>query len=468
MNKRLMTALIAAIVVILLLLIFVLPLFTGMVIEHNYLKRLQNRQWLTGVELQEVDYRRHWFHSNVGLKFKITNPSVLKINLWLGIPTSMENTQFTVEQNIDHGPFLFLKTLEGHRNFLFGAALIKSTVHSAFGVLQTISFIRFSGSLFHVINASNIQYSNPDGSIHYSVIGAQGVLKKSADGHDIQGNIHLDQLDLQTTAFVQSVENFQTEYTLSNRNLDLFLGDRKTSINAVTWETSDHQERIRLQSLFLQTQSQAIQDKVDYYLYGFIQNIVTDESVNGPQEIQLKVHGLDLPTVTAFAEEVKQLQSKQEFRLKFTKYPQLLMSLLVKGFQLDLQKLDIHVSEGELTANGQLVLAPAAQQPHNFLELLNYLQIKLHVEISAKVLRSFIQQLMETPSAHQDLSITFIAKRTLIHLLAADNYSTPDAIIQQWVAKRWLIPDPEHEDKYRLDFEYKKHQAILNEFPKEA
>ncbi len=458
MNKRLMASVITAIVVILLVLLS--PLVLGIVIEHEYKERIQTRQWLTGVEVQQLEYHRGWFHSTARLQLKVTNPSVLKINLWLGIPANVENTQFTIEQQIDHGPWLSLRTEDQHR-FLVGAALITSRIHSAFGIINAISVIRFNGSLFHVINAPNAYYNSADGGTHYSVIGAQAALTKSANGHDLTGKIHMDQLDLQTSAFQQSVENFQTDYTLSNRGLHLFLGKRKTAIDAVTWETSDHQERIRLQSLFLQTQSQAVNNKVDYYLHGIIHSVITDTSANGPQEIQLTIRGLDLATITTFAQEIKQLQGSPSFRLEFTKYPQLVMDLLNKGFQLELQKLNINTSYGELAANGHIQLAPAAQPPHNFLELLNYLQVNLHIEISDSLLKNILQQIMVQKASHPSLSITYVAKILLNHLIGMDNSATPEAVIQQWLAKKWLIPV--NKDKYQLDFEYKKQQAILNQ-----
>ena len=433
-----------------------LPLGMGFAVEHKYSQVLESLSRSEHIKMKLVSYQRGWFHSDAVVQVALTQPTVLEINKWLGNTTGAP-VQFMLNQRIEHGPLLHVSSQTGNRRLLFGRAVVKSSINTALGTIDSLTFAEFDGSLLSVINAPDLHIDNKAKKIRATVTDLTATLLLSADLNQIYASIDAPQANITTPDFLQKINNLSEQFSLRKSPSGLFLGWRTTKIGDASWETVDHKSQIQLNGLTMQSQSAEKSAKMTYRLNAILNKAALDNTTYGPQQIKLSINNLDVPTLLALRKELTQITGSEGLSTtQLFRYNDLFMILLGKGLELNVDKLSLVVASGNLTATMQVVLKPQTTTATSLAGFLRYLDAKTHLELPDAMLTKILTTIGSSTMAQGMMGSLSYGESANP---SAESAQRAKQQIAQWVQKKWLIPE---DDRYLLDLSYKNQQLMMN------
>ncbi len=445
-------------VIIIVIITALLPLAMGMAVEKKYSQVLETWSREENIKLKLVSYKRGWFNSDAVVQVDLSYPTLMEIKKWLG----NENPgaiPLTLNQHIEHGPFLWVSPQEAKDRFLLGRAVIKSTIKTALGLIDTITFAELDGSLLTAINAPNLHLNNQGKGITAQLTSLTATLLLSPNMNQIFASIESPTGNITTPEFLQQITNLSEQFSLRKTPSGLFLGWRTTKIGNVSWETIDHSSRIQLDGLTMQSQSAEQSAKMSYRLNAILNKIVFDNGSYGPHQIKLIINQLDVPTLLAIRKELTQITSAEALSTtQLLLYNDLFMMLVSKGLDFNIDKLNLVMPSGIFAATIQLKLTPQSAMATNLKTFLDYLEATAHLKIPAPMLSGLISYFNQS------------AVGRLLGITATDNLAnTPTAVeqhanqqIKKWVQNKWLTPE---DDSYQSEISYKNKQLMANGVP---
>ncbi|HVV69898.1 MAG TPA: YdgA family protein [Gammaproteobacteria bacterium] len=446
-------------VIIIASLTLLLPWGMGFAVQHKYTAILESLSQSEHVKMKLLNYQRGWFHSDAAVEVTLTQPSLLEINRWLGNEkTKGAPIQFTLNQHIQHGPFLRIVSETGQKRFLFGRAVVKSNVKTALGNMDSITFVELDGSLLSVINAPELHLVNSAQYINATVNGLTATLLLSSDLNQIYANIDVPEGTITTTEFLQKINNLSEQFSLRKSPSGLYLGWRTTKISDASWETIDHKSQIQLNGLTMQSQSAENSAKMTYKLNTILNKVVVDNNAYGPQQLKLSLNNLDVPTLLALRKELTQINRTEALLpTQLLRYNDLFMILLNKGLEVNIEKLNLVLASGNLIANMQMVIKPQSTTTTNLADFLHNLDAKAHLKIPDAMLTEFLTSFGNSAMLRAMTTSAGVPNGSANP--NAEPLQQAKQQIDQWILKKWLIPE---DNSYILDLFYKNQQLRVN------
>lgn len=448
MKKRLIWIAIC-LVVLIAIIAALLPFGLGIAVQHKYSQVLQAWSHEDNVKLNLVSYHRGWFHSDAVVQVTLTHPTLMQINKWLGNDHTGP-IQFTLNQRIDHGPLLRISSPEGKQRYLLGRAVVKSSMKTALGAIDTITFAEMDGSILSVVNAPDLHLVNPAKGVSAKITDLTATFLLSSDLSQMFASIDAPLTKIDTSDFLQQIHNLSEQFSLRKSPSGLFLGWRTTKIDNASWETADHSSKIQLTGLTMQSQSSEQSAKMSYKLNTILNKLIFDSGSYGPQQIKLSITNLDVPTLLAIRKELTGITGAEALSTtQLMRYNNLFFMLLSKGLEFNIDKLNLDLPSGHFEASLHLALAPQATMATSIKSFLDYLQARAHIQMPAAMLTKWVMGFNQST----------IGRMLVISGATPGSEQQVSQQIQQWVQKKWLIPE---DDSYLSDISYKNKQFQVN------
>lgn len=442
--------------------VFLFPLGVGFFVQTKYPQMLQALSNSGDVQLKLLSYHRGWFNSEAAVQVKLAHPSLLKLSDWVSTDSEQPPIEFVITQNIEHGPWLVVTTHKGNSRLFFGQAMIKSHINPSMGDIDSMTLVKLGGSILTVLSAPDIKYVNKKEGVVAGLSGLTATLNLSPKLTEITGQVKLPRIMLRTNDYQQKISGLSARYKLFTSNSGLFLGDRFTKIDNVTWSTAEQHSKIKLNGLAMQSRSNEKQGRVNYELKAVLNTINLNDADYGPQQIDFAVKNLDIPGLLTLRQQLGQLQSNTHLSsMQLMKYNELFMMLLSKGLELDLRKIQLVTPWGKPFVVGRLILHPQTSLAMNMDTFLTYMDAKLHMEIPGPIMVQTLEKLNQT-ALGKELG--------LADATDADKTGDVTAVIRQrvkdkltnWVENNLLIAQ---QDGYLFDLLFQNDKAYINGQP---
>lgn len=396
MKKWLLTGL-AVVLVLVVGTVFIFPLGVGFFVQTKYPQMIQAMSKSGDVELKMLSYHRGWFNSEAVIQVSLAHPSLLKLSDWVSTESEQPPIQFVLSQNIEHGPWLMVTTPAGKSKLFFGQAMIKSHVNPSMGDIDSMTLVKITGSILSVLSAPEIKYYNKKDHTLALMSGLTATFNLTPGLTEITGQVKLPKLILKTSDFQQQIHGLSARYKLFTSKSGLFLGDRLTKIENVTWSNNDPHSKLKLNGLAMQSKSNEQHGRVNYQLKAILNTININDADYGPQQIDFGVKNLDIPSLLTLRQQLSQLQSNTHLSsMQLMKYNESFMMLLSKGMEVDLRKIHLVTPWGKPLIVGRISLHPQTSLALNLDTFLSYMDAKVHMEIPGPILVQTIEKLDQT------------------------------------------------------------------------
>lgn len=460
--KKWLLASFAAVLGLLAVTVFLAPFGIGFLVERTYPQMLAALSQSGDVQLKLVHYQRSWFHSQAQIEVRVAHADLLKLSDWVASNNQAALT-FVITQTIEHGPWLMVAPRSGKSHLFFGQAMIKSHVNPEIGDIDAMTLVKINGAILSVISAPHIQYRDDNQHVRAEVSGLTATFNLSSDLKSLRGKIQAPDIIMQTETFQQLLHGVTADYQLSTSPSGLLLGSRLTQMKRVVWEADDQDAQIiAVDGLALQSKSEERDGRVDYEMKALIHEITLNENSYGPQQLDIAINHIDVPTLLTLKRELAQINDAEHLSsLQLIKYNELFMMLLGKGLEMDIQKCNLVTPWGVASVNGRVLLKPQATLAMNLDTFLSYVEAKLHVQIPGPVLVQTLAKLDQTALGKE------------MGLVDADHIAEAtdtDAYFRQqvkdkiagWVEKNLLVAQG---DTYLFDLLFQHDKAIINGKP---
>ncbi len=409
--------LIAIIIVLIIIigLILVLPFAMGFAIQHKYTKILDALSASGEIKLKIMEYHRGWFHSDAKVQLTVTDPGFIKMNNWLTGEEKGAPLQFIITEQITHGPFLFLTDSTGKKRILLGEAFIKSQIREANLLANSDTLVKLTGALENTTDIPNIAYKNPLKGVGYILKGLNFRAQISSNLDKVVGEGSVAEVNITNPEYQQHTQGLSVRYNLKKDGDNLYLGERETRINSTTWKDADDKQRIVMNGLTVKSTSAEQNSKANYLIDIALNNISFDHTQYGPNYLTLAIKNVDVPFLLALQSELQSQENTEGYSASdLIKYNELIVMLLNKGMDIELQKLDIATPWGRAAAKAHAIFASQPNMSTNPMVLLSHMNLSLNLHLPVNMINQAVEKFYQATASNKEVVTTEATQNKLI------------------------------------------------------
>lgn len=401
---RKLTVSLGIIIFLCLFVVFGTPYIMGILIQKQYPQVLARISKSPEMTMSLVKYHRGWFKSTATLRVSV-------LDKWL-----KGNSAFTVNETIEHGPFIFAHTAKGSQ-FMLARALLINKSQSQDIKFNASTVWTLTNKLNSQFNANNIRIENQTHGVHLqNVTGKVNYLpnKKAVMAHVTmqQGSIKGNQnINIQFNK-AESISNLRNEGIM-------WYGKREAKIASMLIQFGQSQP-LKLNGINFNSIVKKNQDSMNVGL-NYSLNKVTGQNVNlGPVQLSLAINGLNIAELTKLnkaARSMPTLAGRRPNLAQLAPLMQPMMALIGKGFSIELSKLNITTPEGQAKLKAKIVFMKQTG-PANFLTVTKNISGQATLEVPGEWL---VKQLAQksakkmSPQLQQSINPLELAKQQVAH-----------------------------------------------------
>lgn len=466
---------------VIVLLIVILPVVTGQIAKNKFMEFVNAASRSPNVKLEVNNYHRGWFQSTADVAISTTNnlPQV-----HLGGPLT-----FTVHQVIKHGPIL----LEDH-NILFGYALARSQFELSDKIKAALSDFIPAGQTLPIIKTEIFFPFNGGGSVKSTI--PAFILEKAQQGKfswkdsvaHINYNREMTRVagDVMVDGFVFTsikpqivAQHDGSKLTFQMQQVDgLWVGNGDMDFSKLQVQM-EGKETFLLSGVKTHSES-SIAD----HLFGMSFQILLDKwqqagQAYGPGKLIVTINKLNAEALLNIKQHLEAANdpniNDQQRQLMVMAVLPLLPSLLDKAPEFQLHTLTLQSAEGELRANGHLVIADDVPGHKGLMSMLKRINGELNMEVPKKIvekwlLSSLISKMQQEQSVQAVIaeeaaktqkqpSTTVPATRLTDAQIESKANQEMTTQLAEWVKNGYLIVDG---DSYKLNASYQNQELKIN------
>lgn len=427
--------------------LFVLPYALGMITQNKYTQLLDVFSKNTAAKITLLNYQRGWFSSEATVEV-VLPPTV-------SITTAHTNTPSTmiVKQHIEHGPVFSLVANNGDKTLQLGEALINSHIGSSFGTADAVSWIKPDGTLWGSITTPLLHLANQSTNQSVEIKNLYGIFELSENAKQFVSNFSAKQIIIKTGKIEQHIDQVDFYCDLQKSASDLFLGKRLFTAHSLVWNTPLYSTPIKFETLQIQTHDQEQNHKMNHEIQIALKKIIVNNVSYGQQQLVLAINQLDIPILLALKNAFNHLPSSDLSAQTLAKHQQLFMTLLSKGLEIQLKKLQIITPWGNASLVANLTLPP--QPTSGFYQLVSAANINAVANAPAVFWIRALEKFHEITQKIQFV-VTESVPTQSANQLAQQQFT-------DWINKGWLLLSKEN--GYQLKISYQKQQTTINDQP---
>lgn len=449
MKKWLIT--IISIIIILAAILLVVPFITGKVIATRYQYFLDQVAQTKYLNVKVISYERHWFNSSAVIQITL-NPQIRVL------PSQSPRKPITVQvvQNIMHGPILYAP-VDGHKKLLFGLAYIHSEVDKPRLNFWADTHLKFDGSISYNSKAPLISISLPQEkrSFVFKNINIEG--NTELNFNSLSGKISVASMNINDAYVNEQLTGFTADYDLNKTLLGLYLGDRNFNIQKLSLDDLQSKKHYEAQDIKIESFTKESSRKINLDLDISIGSTLIDGQNLGPHYLELEINKLDEPLLVALKQQLILMQQQGFSLLQFAKYNQLLLSLLSRGANIELKKLDIATFSGRASVNGKFNFEPTEKETANPTEIFKKLSASLSIKVPQALFNESMMTFYQWSDSHKHVSPE--NGKPVATLSPAQR---AQIALDTWLKNKWLLLDG---DYYVTQIAYQDHATFINGQP---
>lgn len=462
--------------VVLLLILVVLvggPYAMGFMVEKTYKQLLTQAPKDSRMQVSLVSYDRGWFSSQAKLAVTLRLPKAL--GKGQNQAQELQGIKFDVLENIEHGPVLYGVNIDGKRRIAFGQAYMMASAESNTINGYAMTLVKFNGRIRNQINLQQLNYNDKQLGVLYAIKNVNTKTVIAPGFKKMAGHIKIGSVDLVTPNVQQQTDNLVTQFQLYKAAEGFYLGDTNTTIKQQAGLFLKSIQ-FKLGGVKVQTASGLADDKVNYLMDITADDLMVSGKQYGPFALKLDAKNLDLTGLAKLRDELQQLESQTAAPTKsqMKDYLSTMMQLAGKGLDINIEKLDLTVPEGQVQATAHMVVNPIAGQVNNPLMLLANLSINLGVQMPKALVQQLTEAWIDSERAHfaaKQPEATSKSTSDKANSSAKESTKTPvvkpqmtvaeqaSKQIKQWLDQSVLVATG---DDYQLNISFKQMQLLIN------
>jgi uncharacterized protein YdgA (DUF945 family) len=397
---------IIGIVLILLLVVAASPWLAGMKFESTYQQLVAFYNLHGDVNIQILDYHRHWFSSTAKIRIKILNVDARQLSQEMGLDDS--RLDFIVDQQIQHGPLIYryAANLPSH----FGLAAVHNIVQASPAIqdvvkksplnliilLDSDGLVTFSGNYFKHIKTAPFQFNYSARDIHFQCQGMQSNLWVFPQQDKLRSQIILSGVMIKTKESTLVIPSLMIYFDQRIADSGLWLG----KISALTPEMifeDVNGKSIRILGFDFHGKVSEKSGKIFDTHSLNINSISFGDHGFGPLRLQLSASGLSAKAIANMAAASRKILREGELyrsQLKL-KMSSMLPRVFAKKATISLDKLEIISPQGSFQMKGDITWPFSEASASDAFELMQ----DANANGDAKISKLFLDQLIDYASS---------------------------------------------------------------------
>lgn len=446
--RKLFSFIIGGIIALGVIIFLAIQLSISVWIKNNYQSILNTVNTSPNFVLKVMKFERGWFTSKATVQVTIKSPWLQTQQRDTALVTRSNPIQFTVQQRIKNGPWIF-----GAHKFLWATALIQSTSDNANFKFNSQTVIHFNNATDTTFKAKSMTIANTQQQFVVNDMTSHSTFSPKTQRMNFKISLGSAMM-AEKQSNVVSPQDYQQKIAVKNLTFNgqlqqvkpIWYGNRSIAIDKVTYHNSQNQP-IVLTHVILSTQTSR-HNSTSTSTINAHANSVTGADLNlQPIDLKLAIGGMDTQAIINLSNAALKLRSTPQLskqQLQTLHLP--FIALINKGFSAMLDHLNVGTPEGMINATAHLTV-PKRAGASNILLALENTSGELHLQMPM----AWLQRQL----------ITF-------HLIinASNQKSSPNAAakqqIQHWLTNKKLIQEGQN---VKISITYENGRLLINGLP---
>ncbi len=386
----------------------------GMKAEQQYHALIEHASQGQYVRFMNESYRRGFMDSQAR--------TILEIQLPMGPNGEMQSYKVPLIQDLTHGPFPISRLGESESRWQPVMAVIETRLApgselenqftrlwSQFPELATLrdySVLYLDGKYRERLVMPPFQRTfDPDEPVAVNWKGLSLQLDFTNDLKDFSGSLNMQGIEARSKELTLQLGELKLSFTTNEGISGLWLGESSFSLVSleVTLDQDTEPQSLQLQGLSVDTATSATGDNINSQLGIRTDLLKFDEHRYGPGNFEIEFRNFDAPALALLQESLSEETSQSgqppattDQMKMLAKYMEILPALLKKSPEIEIKRLTLKTSLGDLTGTARLAYdGTKAGAVHDVLALIAGLTVQVDVKIAEGLLRNALTGIEE-------------------------------------------------------------------------
>lgn len=391
----------------------------GFLVEKGLRQQIEAVPKQYGMTIELRDFKRRWFSSDAKLYWRWFVPAHLTQNQ-AGQTITVSPQQYEKEFDIKiyHGPLI----IHDNKPFL-GVGFAETTLNwpilnngpkkEEFDSKSVFPMIKLSMAFNFLLQnhwTTSIPAFDLIGKNNQDEIKWKGLeLKNQADRYlsEFDGKVNFAGITLHKLGMSFDIDNFKTNYGLKQDQSGVFTGHVNVDLkNMGSMGIPEHEWHVN--NFMLRATSNVEQEHFSTNAIARLEGLDLNKEHQGPFELDMNVSKVNAKTLAKLHQSLQQNQSASpSFRSRgMLAIIASLPELLKYGLEIDIKKLDLNLSKGQLFVNMNLSL-PADNGSSSLwnLQRLESLEGDMNLKMSQSLFKDWVLEVLNRQLAASDLSL---------------------------------------------------------------
>lgn len=439
--KNKLAIILSAIVVVVVVMLAV-PLGMGMWVQDSYPQLL--KQFNTPhVSFALVNFKRGWFRSHAQLQVTLHSAETTLSG------ESIPMAQFTITQNIQHGPLVLQRSIDGSRHWAIARAAMQNESHADNLNFKASTLWTTANSINTVLKIDHLLLSNDRQRIEINQLAGE-INYTPADQH-FQSHLNLGNgalyennpekvgnaiIDL---VKVMELDNFSTRLDIRKVNA-MWYGDRHFESQKIMIFPYNG-EALTADNYTADLNQNEHNGLTNFNLTNHIAAISSGQFKITQLQLALALQNMNTPLLESFAQTFMYGSDFQRFKL-YT----ILVDLLAKGMTVNLSQFQFTTDDGPVNMQAQIDSMSADPANAGLLHLVENLNVKATANVPKEWLRKNLVAYYET-------------KKSENPSLKVDPQLVAQHDLDHWLTHHLLVPENQ---QVAIALNYKGGQLLVN------
>ncbi len=371
------------------------------------------------VSISVTDYQRGWLNSQANLQVKFTpDPAAAKY-------LDDDILEFTIKQNIQHGPLLKIKEEGGKKSkYKLGVALVgyiiplnaeqQQAVDGWFADQKTkpqpytSMLINFDGSSSVNMQVSAFDYVSKKLSGKLEWLGMRGSWNISSNMESVSAALDFKGANIYLPQATVVVGNLSVHGDQRTANYGLKVGSGQLNLPKLKVSIDD-KERFNLKKLSIKASSNVDEKFYATNLLAEVEKFVVEGQSYGPGTLKLEFNKMNAPKLAAFGESVRKANADSELQRRLiglSLLPQLVEVLSYGANYTQELHMQLPIGKLDFNVNGAFAEQEKVKQDKSSFAFLRNLIIKADLSVTKAFVEDMLLRYYQSDDGIAEIALT--------------------------------------------------------------
>ncbi len=432
----------SAIVVVIVFVALAIPFGMGLFVQGRYPQLLA--QFNTPhLSFALLNFKRGWFHSEAQLQVTLHSAETTLSG------ESIPLAQFTITQDIEHGPLVLQKHLDGSRNWMFALAAVQNESRADNLIFKSSTIWTMANTVNTALQIKHLLLSNDRQRIEINDLNGD-VIYTLADRH-FQSQLALGNgalyennpekvgNDIVDLVKVMELDNLTTHLDIRKINA-LWYGTRHFAAQKISIFPYGG-EVLTINNFAADLNQSQHGGLTKFDLTNHVDTITSGQFKIDQLQVALNLDNMNTPLLENFAQVFMYGSDFQRFKM----YP-ILVDLFAKGMTANLSQLQFTTSDGPVAMQAQIASIPGDPANAGLLHLLENVNMQASANVPKEWLKKEIISYLDN-------------KKNANPSLKVDSQVLAQHYLDYWQEHHLLVPQ---DQQVSMVMNYKNGQLLIN------